>query len=336
DPSTEDSDRTVDSERVFSAHRRIVLIGGIAPVVIALTTALVALTWLPDLPEPVAIHWGADGADGYGSAWISIVLPLAITLAFAIFAVSASWKIAPDGRLLVGQKFMVVTSLWLGALLSVIIGGSLYIQRGLADATAAPDVGPLMLLGFAVSTVLAAGAWFLLPAVTRVPVSTASAAPLTIVGAARVAWSRTVTMTPVAWWVIGTGVAACLIALAVTIVYGHGWLIALGSLVLILLLVVTTLAWRVSADRRGLVVRSAVGWPRLVIPPTQISEVRAVTVNAVAEFGGWGWRWDGAGRSGVIMRSGDAIEVTRTNGKRFVVTVPDAASGASVLASYFR
>src|SRR5690606_29015010 len=97
----------VDSEKVFSARRRIVLIGGVAPVLIALTTTLSALTWMPELPDPVAVHWGTEGVDGYGSAWIAIILPLAITLAFAVFAVLSSWKVAPDGRLLSGQKLVV-------------------------------------------------------------------------------------------------------------------------------------------------------------------------------------------------------------------------------------
>src|SRR5690606_25562816 len=99
--------------------------------------ALTALSWLTELPDPVAIHWGANGADGYGSAWTSIVMPVVTTLAFAIFAVTTSWKTASDGRLHSGQKVLIVTSLWLSILLSVLIGGSLYIQRGLTDATAA-------------------------------------------------------------------------------------------------------------------------------------------------------------------------------------------------------
>jgi hypothetical protein len=55
-------------------------------------------------------------------------------------------------------------------------------------------------------------------------------------------------------------------------------------------------------------------------------------VNPLAEFGGWGWRWGADGRVGVVLRAGEGIQVTRTNGKRFVVTVDDAQTGASVLA----
>src|SRR5690606_32121348 len=143
-------------------------------------------------------------------------------------------------------------------------------------------------------------------------------------------------LAPVAWWVIGVGLAAALAALIMTAVTGTAWVFALVVFGVIVVFVALTVAWRVTVDRRGLRVRSAVGWPSFVIPVEQIASVRAVRVDAVREFGGWGFRWDGADRSGVILRAGDAIEVERTNGKRFVVTVPDAATGAGVLSAHIR
>lgn len=330
------SETIVDTERVFDARRRIVIIGGVVPMVIALATALFALSWISELPDPVAIHWGPNGVDGYGPAAIMIAMPAGIIVAFAVFAVISSWKVSPDGRLLSGQKLMVVTSVWLGALLSVTLGGSLYIQRGLVDASQSPDVGPWMLGGLAAGFALSVGAWFLLPAMTRVPLSASEAAPLDVTDTERVAWSRTVTITPVAWWVIGLGLVVTIVATGLTVAVGRGWPIALAVLAILVLFVIVTVEWRVTTDRRGLRVRSAAGWPRITIPVADMTAVRAVHVEPVAEFGGWGWRWDGAGRSGIIMRAGDAIEVTKTNGKRFVVTVPDAATGASVLSAHIR
>lgn len=37
------------------------------------------------------------------------------------------------------------------------------------------------------------------------------------------------------------------------------------------------------------------------------------------------------GATGVVLRSGEAIEVQRTGGRRFVVTVDDAQTGAALL-----
>lgn len=322
-------------ERVYGARRRIVIVGGILPVLIALATAAIALTWLPELPDPVATHWSAGGPDGFGPAAIMIVLPAGLSIAFAVFAVLSSWKVTTDGRLLAGQKLMVVTSLWLSCLLSVTMAGSLHVQRGLTDAANAPDVAPWLLGGISLGTVLAAAAWFVLPRVTRVPLAS-KAQPLPVASTERVAWSRTIRLTPVAWWVIGVGLAAALAAVMVTAISGTAWVIALVVFGVISVFVALTVAWRVTVDRRGLRVRSAVGWPSFVIPVDEIASVRAVHVDAIREFGGWGFRWDGADRSGVILGAGDAIEVERVNGRRFVVTVPDAATGAGVLSAHIR
>ncbi|MNY73206.1 hypothetical protein D3C86_2119390 [compost metagenome] len=51
----------------------------------------------------------------------------------------------------------------------------------------------------------------------------------------------------------------------------------------------------------------------------------------MGEFGGWGLRLSTDRRFGVVLRSGEAIEVLRRSGKRFVVTVEDAATGAALL-----
>ena len=106
---------------------------------------------------------------------------------------------------------------------------------------------------------------------------------------------------------------------------------ALGALVVVLPIALMSVFWRVTVDARGLSVRSVLGWPRVIIGPDEIKDVRLVKVHPSSDFGGWGWRYDGAGRSGIVLRAGEAIEVTRTNGKRFVVTVEDAQTGAGAL-----
>ena len=89
--------------------------------------------------------------------------------------------------------------------------------------------------------------------------------------------------------------------------------------------------WRVRADRRGFAVRGILGWPQVSIPASDVAEVRVIQVNPTADFGGWGWRWAPGNRTGIILRAGDAIEVTRRNGKRLVVTVDDAETAARVV-----
>ncbi|NEE44119.1 DUF1648 domain-containing protein, partial [Streptomyces sp. SID8455] len=49
-----------------------------------------------------------------------------------------------------------------------------------------------------------------------------------------------------------------------------------------------------------------------------------------AEFGGWGYRIR-PGRTGFIVRSGEAIVARQANGREFAVTVEDSATGAALL-----
>ena len=63
----------------------------------------------------------------------------------------------------------------------------------------------------------------------------------------------------------------------------------------------------------------------------EVEEAVVVQVNPLREFGGWGIRTGVGGRIGVVMRGGEALEVVRTGGRRVVVTVDDAATGAALL-----
>jgi hypothetical protein len=110
------------------------------------------------------------------------------------------------------------------------------------------------------------------------------------------------------------------------------WLSAV-ILVLMSLAIASSLVFRVRVTAAGLQVRSAIGWPHTRIPLRDITRVETVRVDPFAEFGGWGWRLGLDGRRGVVLRRGDALQVTRTGGKVFVVTVDAATEAAAVLAS---
>jgi hypothetical protein len=89
---------------------------------------------------------------------------------------------------------------------------------------------------------------------------------------------------------------------------------------------------RVTADRRGLTVSfGPFGWPRMRVPADDIAEVAVADVSP-GQFGGWGYRIVPGG-SGVIMRSGEALVVTRRSGRRFTVTVDDAGTAAGLLSA---
>lgn len=211
-------------------------------------------------------------------------------------------------------------------------------QRGLADAGDAPDIGVwipgflVVLLGFGVL------GWFLQPTVAfAAEGSGASAAPLELADHERAVWMRSVTVATGGQVVLGISafVVVALSALLLARGIAAGWIVAAVALVLVAL-IATGLAFRVRASAAGLLVRSVAGWPRLEIRAADIAAVRAVQVNPFAEFGGWGYRIGTDGRRGFVLREGDALEVTRTDGRVFVVTVDDAATAASVLAAAAR
>src|SRR5690554_8235704 len=76
-----------DADSRTSHRRRVVLIGGVIPVAIASIAAVVMISWIPELPDPIAVHWSGSGADGFGSAWPMVLLPLGLVSAFSVFAV---------------------------------------------------------------------------------------------------------------------------------------------------------------------------------------------------------------------------------------------------------
>ena len=153
------------------------------------------------------------------------------------------------------------------------------------------------------------------------------------------AWTRRATAAPAFYWAIGIGIAFTVLACAVVIpaTSGRGWPMAI---VPVLLLVLLGLAggWRVSAGPAGLTVRGLFGIPVMRVPIADIASAVAVGVRPMRDFGGWGIRGavgrGGHWRTGVIVRAGDAIEVTRRSGKQFVVTVDDAATAAAVLKAF--
>jgi hypothetical protein len=111
---------------------------------------------------------------------------------------------------------------------------------------------------------------------------------------------------------------------------GRGnWPVALIPTV-IFLFVFSNLAWTIRVDVRGVRMRSAFGIPTFTVPLAAIESAEVIEVHALAEYGGFGVRL-GSGRFGVILRSGQALQVLRRNGRSVVVTVDDATSAAALI-----
>ncbi|KQR38965.1 DUF1648 domain-containing protein [Microbacterium sp. Leaf159] len=324
-------------------------VGVIVPLALLVLASIVVLSWLPEVPDPAAIHWGLDGADGFGPRWTPLALLVGLgggtVLLFAVIALFShrlpqrgAAAPTPQPQWSATARLLGAASLGTAGMMSMLAIASTAAQRGLADAADAADITlwvPVFLLAMAG---LGIAGWFLQPSV---PVSSDStgdaAAPLPLADHERAVWMKTVTVARGGQVVLGIGVFIVVAMSVLLLAQGiaAGWITAAVAVVL-LVLVATSLTFRVRASAAGLRVRSIAGWPRVDIPAAEIASTRAVQVDPFAEFGGWGYRFGLDGRRGIVLRKGDAVEVTRTNGRVFVVTVDDAATAASVLAAAAR
>lgn len=334
-----------ESQRARSAY---LWVGVVVPLTILAIAAMVIASWLPEVPDPSAIHWGADGVDGFGAPWMNLVVPIGISagcvLLFAGLSLAAS-RVQPSGEgpaslgsrrqaPSVTARFLGATSLGLATMMSFVALVTVHVQRGLDDARDAPDIGGAVAIGFGLLIGFTVLGWFLQPASpTPVPADVEPAGRIPLVPGGRAAWFGTATMTRAGVVTLGVSLAI-LVALSVLLLaQGQaegGWIVAILT-GLMLVLIAAMLTFRVRVDAAGLTVRSALGWPRTRIPLAQVAKVESVQVNPFAEFGGWGWRLGLDGRRGVVLRTGEALQVTDARGRVFVVTVDGASDAASVL-----
>lgn len=327
----------VVKDDVRRARTAFLWVGLIAPLAILVAAAAVIAAWLPQLPDPVAIHWSGNGPDGFGPRWTVFLGPsigAGIVVLFTVMtlfahrappggAPHAGWS--PTARMLGGANLGV--ALFLGGL-SVGMAGA---QRGLADAADAPDIVLTTFAGFALLVAGAAVGWFLQPRVERTASPSVGAGTVALAPAERAAWFGTVSMARSGRITLGALLAllAAITALAFALDPAGGWIL-LVTLLLLLALVAGFSVFRVRVSAEGLGVRSLAGWPSTRIPLRAIEKVQVAVVDPFGEFGGWGWRIGTDGRRGVVMRKGEALQVTH-RGKVFVVTVDGAAEAVAVL-----
>ncbi|WP_306327856.1 DUF1648 domain-containing protein [Streptomyces venezuelae] len=297
------------------------------PFVLALVTYFALLaTWSDRLPDTLATHFsGADSgrADGFTGR-----------TAFAAVGVGLLLALGTGWTLLVRR-----TALW-GAWATAGFAGALLVlllRDNLDAADPAQVVSPLtnLLLGAATAALFALTG----RALTRlVPAGEgadapgeAAEGPRLALGASEVAgWSRATASRPLT-----------VLSLLVLAAVPAGLLLAPwpGALLALLGLVIgvpglALARVRVTVDRWGVTVRpSLAARPRVRVPLDEVTgaSVRELDTDAVlADYGGWGYRVR-AGRTGVVLRSGEALVVRRSDGREFAVTVPDARTAAALL-----
>lgn len=310
----------------------------VLPFVLAFLVELVVYAALRDrLPGRMASHFGADGAaDGYvgRGAYLAVGGGLCAGLGAlgAFVALKSGYHAYRRG--VVG----LLAGCWAtAAFLGWPMVASLFANRDLADGASARF--PLWQLAVAVGVAAVAagvGAFLGLALARRTALpdvhggaaardTAAARLGLGLGEAERAGWVRR-TGSP---WLFRLGVAMAGAGVGLAWVQ-RAWVAPL-SLIAAGLLVAAVARPCVAVDRRGLTVSpSVVSWPRIRLPLDGIERADSESINAMADYGGWGYRvWPG--RSGVILRSGEALVVRRTSGRLFAVTVEDSATAAALL-----
>lgn len=306
----------------------------VLPTVITIVALVIQVVALPAVPDTIATHWGINGVpDGFAPAWTTLVLTAVFGLGLPGLLAATTLPGLLRGERGPSYRFMGAVATALSAGITTLATWMMVSQIGLADPTDA-RLSALSLLAIAGVTALAGViGWLIQPKQQTVRSPSAAVVSHPLSPGQRAVWSAE-TSVPLIGQV---GIALLVVAVWGGAVYmwllgdpaSAGWLLAAVGL-LLLAAAATTLAFRVRVDKGGLSVTSVFGIPRFRVPLDEIISVTTVQVEPVGQFGGYGLRI-APGRFGVILHRGAAIEVERRSGRRFVVTVDDAATGAALL-----
>ncbi|WNM25014.1 DUF1648 domain-containing protein [Demequina capsici] len=312
---------------------RAIQVGIVAPAVLVAVGVALQIASRDQLPARVVTHWGPQGPDGFDSPWtftfLTLVAGLGIPALMTVFSIPAMRRGERSPML----RLMPAIGLGFAALIVTLSTGSLLVQRGM-DEGSAPGIGPIVIASYAAAILAGLVGWAAQPRQELIQPSERRVDPLIVAPGERVAW--------VGRAEAGGGLLAILVGAALALSAGAVWmwiagdpgpaLILTGVAALIAVLAGATTSFTVRADLSGLVVRSHVGIPRFRVPAADIAEVSVIDVSGLAQFGGWGVRVV-PGATGIVLRNGSALQVTRRGGRRLVVTIDDAATIAAVLAA---
>jgi hypothetical protein len=311
---------------------RILIVALVAPLLLTLAALAVTFSIASTLPSSVAVHWnGAGVPDGFGSPYTFPILIAVICLPLDAIFGSIAVLSAHRAPVTVMTKILSIVGLFISVLLAVALGGATILQHGAGSQAHVPLAS--LPIGFGAAAVLSVGAWFLLPKAVKVPRGGGTpVAPVALGVDERASWIRAATAPArLTWGVVGFMVLMTAIVLFSVLTRGSAlWWIAFLPVV-IFLLTLSNFAWTIRVDGRGVRMRSALGVPTINVPLADIESADVIDVQALAQYGGFGVRWGLNGRFGVILRSGEALEVLRHNGRSVVVTVDDATSAAALI-----
>lgn len=319
--------------------RRFILVALIVPAVLVAVALAAQIILLPTLPDPVAIHWGISGEpNGFGPAWLTVLLTVIVGFGLPVLIALSTVSSMRRGDQGFAYRLLGAVALGLAVLMTMLGTWTLAIQAGVEDAAD----GPSILLPLAVTFVSAflAGVvgWALQPHEPWRPAAHVPTPSVPLARGERALWLQRVSIARSGAIALVAALVLLVILTVVTVLLTPDPLalwVMIGATLLVAVLTITTVAFHVRVDDEGLTINSVAGWPRVHVPTVDIESAAVVQVDPMGQFGGWGMRWGAAG-FGVVLRTGEGIEVRRRSGKTLTVTVDDAATGAALLNAFAR
>lgn len=318
-------------ERTERPTAHLVVLAAAVPLLATCAGLLLFVAWWQQLPDPLATHWGAGGeADGFTSRTaVLCAVPAigALFIALAVVLIRMTDEPATGAYLVAG---IAGISTFLYVLLLAAVG----VQRGL-DAPDSRFPGWWAAIAAGLAVVIALGAYLATPrwSVAAQSPQPSLATPLPIGATERVVWTRSVLSGGL---FLAMTVICALGVSVVAVLTTQWWMFGLAAFIAGVFLVFQGI--RVTVDSDGLRITSVVRWPRVHISVSDVVAARVVTVSALRDFGGYGYRLgfrgELKGARGFILRSGKGILVDRAGGGREVVVVDDAETAVRLLETY--
>ncbi len=304
----------------------------VLPLLIGLAGALLARSWVNDLPDPVATHWGLRGVDGFTARDTAVVMLPLVGTGAALVIGGLLWIAARRAPLM--RRAAGGLACGMATFLTTLTTGTLWVQRGLADARSAPSIDGAIAIALVLGLVLGGLGAVLtpgaVPGAARALEPVPATAPRAVLGEDQSAdW--------LAWAKVSTGLyvvfALAMIPMLGLVIVATARLALLMILGLVVLAVASMTTFQVIVGSSGLHVRSITGFPRFHVPLEEVAEAAVIDVRPLRDFGGWGLRGNFSGAFGVVQRAGEAIEVRRGDNSTFVVTVDGAPDAVALLNS---
>lgn len=316
-------------------HRNRALVGGsIWGALVVAAIFAVSLALRDRLPEPMASHWGLGGvADRSMTFTQSLLMSLGIWAA----GLALLLGIAIDGRVFarrLGRIYWWSTLLWLGLFMVAIQASTVLANLDAPDWTAARMSGWSVVLLAALPLALGIlGGYFLgRGGPDQVPPPGEAPPRLRLRPGQRSVWVSRVTNL----WLVGLAVLPAVALAVMTALWSMGvlptgvYLPALPGLVIIFLagLLSATVTARVSDD--GVAIGfGPFGWPVRRIRLSKIESAWAEE-RFPSQVGGWGFRGV-PGMAAIMIRGGDCLVLRYRSGGQLVISIDDAARGASLV-----